>query len=709
MADETNKTFQERVDVRACEWLLTQLSIDTFNDHLTDEDKHNQVNFTATKKILNEYKNNKGILKTKYSKSPKDIHRNLRDYGRGIQSIPSVFRGLICRNTMTDVDMKNCHPTILHQLCLKHNVPCKYLTEYVLNRSELLAKNGLTKLDIIKSMFKKTYVRNGNTWFKCFDAEMKTIQKAFISNPEFVKQKEQSISNRQNQEGSFMSSLCASFEVLILNEIISKVVVDIGVLMFDGFLFYGERPKDFLETLNALGKSVGFDMEWTYKEHDTLLNVPDDYETNDPDVLYSLTKEKYERDYKMAFIDTTNNISYKIDGVVHYFSKTDMLFKLDDVRVKDDPFFPRWSKDPTKQRFNCVGVYPHDTTCPDSVLNLWNGYDVEKIQPLGKVEPDEAGFGSRASPLKTRCGGAEPPDAVPDLFMNHLKIICKESVVFEFLLDWLANMFQYPSNQSIIVVIQGEEGSGKSVICDFVTFILGRDYCIEINSVEHALFGRFNAQLVNKVFVNINEIDRATMSSYGEQLKAIITQPTLTIEDKGKKRFEVNNLLHFMTTCNNENAFKITETSRRFMYLETSNELIGNTDYFTALFHYIEQPKNQRRFYDLMMNRPVKKQITIKDIPITDDMRKQYEFNRDPVEDYARDFTFKLTAMENYDAYKSYLLANGLKFEKPKKAFEMAFAKYMEKNEIYKKDLMVEGNRGRYYIKKGYEKPPTDV
>jgi len=52
--------------------------------------------------------------------------------------------------------------------------------------------------------------------------------------------------------------------------------------------------------------------------------------------------------------------------------------------------------------------------------------------------------------------------------MNHLKIICKESVVLEFLLDWIANMFQYPSSQSIMVIIQGEEGSGKSVVCDFI-------------------------------------------------------------------------------------------------------------------------------------------------------------------------------------------------------------------------------------------------
>jgi len=84
-------------------------------------------------------------------------------------------------------------------------------------------------------------------------------------------------------------------------------------------------------------------------------------------------------------------------------------------------------------------------------------------------------------------------------------------------------------------------------------------------------------------------------------------------------------------------------------------------------------------------------------------MRKQFEYNRDPIEDYANDFTFKMTAMENYNAYKSYLHANGLKFEKTKKAFEMAFVKYMDKNEIYKKKLIVDGSREWYYIKKEYE------
>jgi len=94
MADETNqKTFQERVDVKACEWLLTQLSIDTFNDHLTDEDKHNQVNFTATKKILNEYKNNRGSLKQNIASRQKTFTETCETTGEAFNPSLACFVG----------------------------------------------------------------------------------------------------------------------------------------------------------------------------------------------------------------------------------------------------------------------------------------------------------------------------------------------------------------------------------------------------------------------------------------------------------------------------------------------------------------------------------------------------------------------------------------------------------------------------------------
>jgi hypothetical protein len=50
------------------------------------------------------------------------------------------IRHSIAHKYYTDVDIDNCHPTMLYQLCLKHNIPCEYLEKYVLNRSEYLDK-----------------------------------------------------------------------------------------------------------------------------------------------------------------------------------------------------------------------------------------------------------------------------------------------------------------------------------------------------------------------------------------------------------------------------------------------------------------------------------------------------------------------------------------------------------------------------------------
>jgi len=96
---------------------------------------------------------------------------------------------------------------------------------------------------------------------------------------------------------------------------------------------------------------------------------------------------------------------------------------------------------------------------------------------------------------------------------------------------------------------------------------------------------------------------------------------------------------------------------------------------------------------------PVKHKLTLKDIPITDDMKRIYEMNRDPIEDYAIEYTGEKTSMENYDAYRSWLTRNGLKFDIPKRTFEMKFNKYMEKYGIVSKRKTVEGVKSTIYCK----------
>jgi len=657
--------FIEKVDVRAVRWLLANLSPDFIKEHLgVGEDRVGAFNFTYIKRVLQNYDKNEGKVEVTYSK--KDQFGILRDYGEGIQSIPYQFRGLICKS-MIDHDMSNAHPVIIWNLCKKHAVPCLYLEEYVKQRKEIIARGDCTKLDIIVSINKRQPIKgNISMWLKAFDNEMKQIQQRFYKMPEYEKQKILAETNPKNKEGAFMSHLATTYEAIILHAVLPTQ--NVACLMFDGFMTY---EKIDLDELSRKALSVGFEIQFSYKDHDNTLVVPEDWKLDNTDSLYATLKEKYEKEYRLSYIEETVNYSYKIGNKLCFFNNGDCSQHFNNVLVGKQSFFTLWNKDPTKQTYRSVGVYAHDVECPDGVLNLWTGYAVEKL-------PES--------------------DADVSPMVNHIQNLFGTDA--DFILDWFANMFQFPSSQSLLIVLQGEEGCGKSVILDFMSHIMGKHVSIEIQDVKENLFGRFNGHLAGKVLLNINETDRREMMPFIEKLKTMITSPTITIEEKGQKKYVEDNHFHLCMTINPENVLPIKEGSRRFFYSRASSLYIGNTEYFNELFAFIEKPKNQRAFYQFLMNRPVKRKITIKDIPESEVMEQLYELNRDPVEDFAMEFTGEeRTAMDNYTMYRQYLNQNGLQFEISRKNFEMKFNKYMTKYGIDNKRKTVDGVKTTFYFK----------
>ena len=654
--------FTERVNAKNARWLLASLSDDFLKQNIL-EGEEERFNFSYVKKTLQLYCKD-GTRKAVYRK--KDKFGILRDYAQGIQTFPTLFRGLLCKN-MTDVDMVNCHPVVIWNLCLKHQISCHYLEEYVKNRKSILEKGYCSKLDIIRSINKKQPLKCDG-WLKSFDQEMKLIQKQFYKMPEYEKQRILSETNPRNREGSFMSHLATTYEAIILHAVL-PTNLEIGVLMYDGFMFYGERPAGLLEDLSRKAKEIGFEIQFSYKEHDNTLTVPEDWKEQDDD-LYLTLKQKYEKDYCLAYIEKDVMYSYKVGGKIYFYNQGDCSQHFNHVLVGKQSFFSLWNKDASKQTYQTVGSFPHDVECPDGVLNLWTGYAAEKL-------PES--------------------DSDISLILNHIHTLLGSDA--EFILDWFANMFQFPSSRSLLVVIQGEEGCGKSIIMDFITAMMGSTLSIEIQDVKEDLFGRFNGILAGKVFLNINETSRHEMMPFIEKLKSIITSPTINIEEKGQKKYIEQNLSHLMMTINPENVLAIKEGSRRFFYSRANNELIGNTEYFNELGDFIERPKNQRAFYQFLMSRPVKRKITIKDIPESAVMQEMYELNKDPVEDYLAEFEGERTSQENYNAYKSFLMNNGLKFELSKKAFETKVGKFRKKYGIEKNQVMEKGVRFYVYKK----------
>lgn len=661
--------FIERVDFKAVQWLLSQLSNEFIQKYVL-EGEETRFNYTHIKKILQNYEKNKGIVKTFYRKT--DKFGILRDYTNGVQSLPTIFRGLIAKN-MTDIDIVNAHPVIILNLCKKHNITCLYLEDYCTNRKAIIERGDTTKLDIIRSINKKSKLKGVSNWLVSFDNEMKQIQKSFYVLPEYEQQRELSKTNAKNIEGSFMSHVATTFEVKILHTILQNIKIEVGVLMFDGFMFYGDKPNGFCELLTMLIKDkLDFDIQFSYKEHNNSLIIPDDWEADDPVLLYETLKTKYEKDYALAYIENNVSYSYKINQKINFYSSSDIIHHFETEYIGKNSFWSLWVRDPTRQTYKDIGVFPHDVECPDGILNLWTGYDAAKL-PISDAD---------LSPI-----------------LEHFKILFKTDIVYNHVLDWFANMFQYPSSQSVMMIWQCAEGAGKSAIVDFINNIMGRNLTCEIQNAKEDLFGRFNGHLAGKVFLNINETSRQDMLPFIERIKSMITSPTINIEEKGHKMYVEDNKRHILTTVNPVNPLPIKEGTRRFSYIECCEDLIGNIDYFNLLYLWIAKKSNQRAFYQFLMARQVKQKLTIKDIPITDAMLKMYELNRDPVEDYCIEYIGEKLSMENYDCYKLFLTKNGLKYEISKKSFEMKFVTYIDKYNIIKERKLIDGIKQTVYSK----------
>ncbi len=703
--------FEERVNLRAVRWILEQFDEDFMKLNIPlEEQERFKYQYGTIKKILLHYDKNNGINKTTYIKSDKDPKNILRDYASlSIQGLPTYFRGLICNGLMTDIDMVNCHPMIILNLCKKYNVTHKYLEQYCNERKQLIADGSANKVKVIESINKHTNLKNTTPFMTKLDAEIKNIQREFMDLPDFSLQldlaKESCAKKkdykRHNVAGTFMSNVATSYEVQILHSIIpfiQRKSIEIGVLMFDGFMIYGNAPDGLMEELSLFVKDTyGFDIAFTTKPLETgNLMIPPNWNEPDRKSNYNILKHKYETDFSLAFINKLASYSYRQENSkdILFFKHHEMKLILQPIKVAttykmgqfvakplvDKSFFDEWCNDAERQTFDDVDIIPHDRKCSPNILNLWTGFYAQRITEYEKVDIS--------------------------FFKNHIKIMCNHNdKYYEFVLNWISNLLQYPSSTSLLVNFYTENGgTGKGSLVDIIKSMIGEDKVLFVDDLTR-LFGRFNDGLKGVVLCHLDEFSSKDLNPYYERLKALITSDTLNIETKGVKGYTIKNIVKYISTTQHAHAFKIKEGDRRIWTSEASEELRDNTEYFEKFRELLLDDNVIRSLYDFFMSRTVKKQLTKADYPETDLMGEAKILNRDPIEDFMIDFSSneEITSKDLYNSYKQYIQSTGLEFTVSLRQFQMKFARLMNKhnftkietekyhNYLYKKNIPKKG------------------
>ena len=340
-----NITLFEKVDVNSLTKLIhSSLLKPTLS-------KWKQFNYTSEKQQLTKYLSliQHGIASVHYQKCNGSLWgRSNPDNMVSLFSMRREIRHTIASKYYTDIDIENCHPQLLYQLCIKHTIPCEFLKKYVLNRSEYLkqVQNYYSvDYDDAKLLFIillygggfKKWADEVNTdkpaldFIKDFINEFRIIAEVIANlNPlikeDVIARKTKKGKTEYNLYGVSLSIFLQEIEVRILEEIYvyltaNKYIKNKNiVLCADGVMIESNKYKP--ELLNALSTLIkdtfNFNLIFTVKEMNkglTSERIDDNliYDLHTPDFTTGLLSDYFKILYdKFIYYDST---LYYFNGV----------------------------------------------------------------------------------------------------------------------------------------------------------------------------------------------------------------------------------------------------------------------------------------------------------------------------------------------------------------------------------------------------------
>ena len=664
-------TLNERVDISMVKYLYTEWDFNTFKMY---HNKRNELTGEKADDVKSEYKRFRSLLRS-YIDSPDCLkveykHSIGKDFGRafgkGVQGLSKKYRAALMRDLVTDIDISNCHPNILYKVCRDEDIDCSCLKSYIFDRDTILEQFS-RECNISREQAKVYFLKATNDcvttkiafpFFNAYDAELKQIQKDIMKKSKFGFIMPHAEEKDRNRPGSFINCVMCYYEYQILQDtkqFLEERNFEVATLMHDGLMIYGNEYAN-TTLLEELGEFIdnkwNYPFKFVYKSHDTSIEMPQQFEQPDINPNYQTIRDEFNKTH----FKIINHQLYICDGEFGVFkwNKKQINDSYCHINADDKPessFIHYWlaNKDNTMRTFVTMDVFPNPNLCPKNVYNLWEPFAMDKC--VGEY--------------------TYMSDAL-DKILYHLKVLCNYDVcIFNFLIDWIANMIQYPENKSVIPIIISEQGAGKGLLIELLNNLIGRDKCLETEEPEENVWGKFNGLMTKAFFVHLNELEYKHLMGNESRLKGLVTQPTIVINDKGQSQITIKSFHHFIATTNKPNPVPTSADDRRKLIWEGSNDFKGNKDYFKEMYKLIENVDVLRTVWDFFKKRDVPEQITESNFPVSEYHEELKRAQRDNVESWLEHYTayrieegvIKPTTFELWDHFQDYMKARNFKLE----------------------------------------------
>lgn len=597
------------------------------------------------------------------------------------QYLPSEVRNTLFPHSY-DIDITCCAPTIIKNILEKLNIPCPKLNYYITHRKKILSSlakefkleewevkalfnailngQGYNKtIEIIDDVFVIDFWKECKGWRLELNSLLPQGEEAFYQYSDEKKQKR--LEEKESTQKDQISGLIYDIENRILCtalKFLESKKIKVRCLVFDG-LIADSDDFDFKELNKHVYEQTSFKIEFISKSMTNRYfdKVPKDkkfnYDLFQTFRSYESAKAYFEEHW--AVVDHPYVLVSKNDpSIFRKFKLSDFKnhFPLEfsyqkqvgnKTKTVKTHFWDLHKTQATKYESLDFLPPPLNKTIKKYTFNLFNGFEIEKT-----LDADESFDTS--------------------VFYEHLKhLVNYDDDCYNYLVDYLAHIVQLPGERpDVCLIFKGTQGTGKNLFFElFGDNILGQQYRLTAENPDHVL-GKFNLNH-NKLIVVLDEMKCSKATS--EQLKALITAPTLNFEKKGVDGCPIRNMGRYFMFTNNDIPVKIEENDRRFVVFETSNKYLGsiNTSYFKNLAECLSNPKKMRKFYNELMNKEITTDFR-KDRPKTQIYADIQELTSKDlldqfIEDYREDSNNKSELVSGvwYEKFKDWLFQNDQK------------------------------------------------
>ena len=681
--------------------------------------KTNEKDYENERHQLNEYKklikkSSNKLAKKEYAKV-KYIKVKGMKFGRtnpvrglGLHNIRREIRHTLAKEFLEDIDVKNAHPSMLYQILKSNKLEfiANHLKEYIVNRDQYLTEVSThysVSKDDAKTLFIRLLYCGGITnWrTKCeipdtvpdlsfiegFKAEFAHIASVITNHNPLIKKEVEKVKKEKgikeyNIDGSVISFYLQEYECRVLENCYlyccnnGYIVDNIACLCADGLMIEKDKytPSLLTELQEHIKKTLDFELTFTNKEmdkdylailDDNLLAVEEKPEENGDTLIknspnssvevFKVKAPEFEKNH--AKILNSSVFIKDTPSKVIVMSKTQITTSYEHIECgfsqMGNPvnFISKWlSYNDKIRQYDTMEIYPDASKCPSNVFNLWRPFAMELL----KDEPY-----------------TPKPDAL-QLFLNHIHILCnREKEVSDYLTKWIAQMIQFPEIKTVCPTLISKQGAGKNTIINGLRKVMGTDKVVETTRPSRDVWGSFNGMMVSSFLVNLDELSKKEQEDADGQIKGLITNPTLWINQKGVNQFPILSYHRFIITTNNEDPVKTSEDDRRNFIIRSSDELIGNKEYFDNLYALLDDVNVLRTIYDYFKSVPDMENFHKIKLPKTEYHKELVVSNR-PVPDlwledftrshYNRD-TMELSSVELLEYFNFWCEKNNMKYE----------------------------------------------